>query len=215
MTDLRADRALAQIDRLTWTLGAFVVALLLILVPLSVFGSGSLLGFGEPEVCATTRPGVVAFGGNDAPGEEVLGLREDARWSTATLHVCDTAPGLGTRLGGALGGAAELVLFLGSLFLTRRVIRRARRDGLFSSAVAGAVRVLGLFLVVGAPVSALLGALSTQLVLASAVRGMTWHDNLLAGDLPWTALIAGVGILSVARVLAFAHDLQDDVDGTV
>lgn len=213
-TDPRADRALAQIDGLTAAIGLFLAILLALSVPFVVFGPGSVFGFGGPEVCAGSRPGEIPWAGGN--GRQALsGLSQDARWHTGTIEVCDTAPGFGVRLGGSLGPMCEVGLFVGALLLTRRVISHARRRGLFAAGVATRVQTLGRFLVVGAPVSALLAQVSDGIVLDAVVRGVEWHDNLLAWDFPWTVLIAGVGLVSMAKVVAYARLLQDDVDGTI
>lgn len=212
--DPRADRALAQIDTLTSALGFFVAGLMLLGVALTVFGTGSVLGFGDPEVCAPARPGEVAWGGQD-PRRAVPGLEDDARWRTAEIAVCVEAPGPGLRLAASLGGLAELVTFVGSLLLVRRVIRHARRSGLFAEGVSARVLALGRFLVVAAPVSAFLARLGDHLVLDAAVAGELWYSHLLDWDFPWTVFIVGVGLVSTARVIAYARELQDDVDRTI
>jgi len=212
--DPRAGRALAQIDVLTSALGVFVAALMLLTVIMTVFGSGSVLGFGDAEVCATARPGEVPWGGQD-PRRAVPGLEADARWHTSQIAVCVEDPSLGVRTAGSLGGLGEIGIFVGSLFLVRRVIGHARRSGLFSEGVSARVLTLGRFLVVAAPVSAFLARLGDHLVLDAAVAGELWFGHLLDWDFPWTLFIVGVGLVSTARVIAYARELQDDVDRTI
>lgn len=213
-TDPRADRALAQIDGLTAALGFFLAFLLALSVLFVAFGSGELFGFGGDEVCADARPGAIPFGGGSAR-RAVPGLAPEARWHVEAIEVCDTAPGLGVRVGASLRPLAETGLLVGALLLVRRVISRARSHGLFAPGVATLVQTLGRFLVVGAPVSALLAQVSDGIVIDAAVRGVAWHDDLLSWDFPWAVLITGVGLVSTAKVMAYARLLQDDVDGTV
>jgi hypothetical protein len=213
-TDPRADRALAQIDGLTRALGFVVVGLMVLGVVLTVVGTGSVLGFGASEVCAPGRPGEVAWGGQDPRGA-VPGLEPDARWYTSEITACVEDPSLGLRLAASLGGLAELVTFLGSLVLVRRVIGHARRSGLFAEGVSARVLALGRFLVVAAPVSAFLARLGDHLVLDAAVAGELWFSHLLDWDFPWTVFIIGVGLVSTARVIGYARELQDDVDRTI
>lgn len=213
-TDPRATRALAQIDGLTSALFFLVVALLMLTVPFAVFGSGSVLGFGDDEVCATVRPGEVPFGARE-PENAVVGLAPDARWYTDTITICRSEPGLALRLIGSLHPIAEVGFFLGALFLVRRVVRHARHRGLFAGGVATRVRTLGRFLVVAAPTSALLVAVADAVVLDAAVRGVTWRDHVLDWDFPWAVLLVGVGLVSMAKVWAYARVLQQDVDGTI
>lgn len=213
-TDPRADRALAQIDGLTAALGFFLAFMLVLTVLFVAFGRGELFGFGGDEVCAQARPGAIPFGGGGGR-RAVLGLAPEARWYTEAIGICDTDPGTGVRLGGSLRPLAEVGLFVGALLLVRRVISWARSHGLFAPGVATRVQTLGRFLVVGAPVSALLAKVSDGIVLDAALRGVTWHDDLLAWDFPWAVFITGVGLVSTAKVMAYARLLQDDVDGTV
>lgn len=212
--DPRADRALAQIDVLTRALGFLVAGLMLLGVTLTVFGTGSVLGFGDPEVCATARPGEVPWGGPD-PRRAVPGLVDDARWHTWEIAVCVEDPAPGLRLAGSLGGLSEIVTFVGSLLLVRRVIGHARRSGLFAEGVAARVLTLGRFLVVAAPVSAFLAQLGDHLVVDAAIEGELYYGHLFNWDFPWTVFIVGVGLVSTARVLAYARHLQDDVDRTI
>lgn len=213
-TDPRADRALAQIDVLTHALGFLVAALMLLVVATTVFGSGSVLGFGDPEVCATARPGEVPWGGQD-PRRAVPVLEEDARWYTSGISVCVEDPEPGLRLAGSLRGLTELVTLVGSLLLVRRVIRHARSSGLFAEGVSTRLLTLGRFLVVAAPVSAFLAQLGDHLVVDAALEGELYFGHLLNWDFPWTVFIVGVGLVSTAKMIAYARVLQDDVDRTI
>jgi hypothetical protein len=213
-TDPRADRALAQIDGLTAALGFFLGFIFLLGAVMAVTGGGSVLGFGDPEVCASARPGEVPWGASERRSA-VLGLEAAARWWTESLGVCVSEPGFWLRLGGSLGPLAEVGLFAGALVLLRRVIRRARSAGLFAPGVATRVQTLGRFVIVAAPLAALLAAVGEGIVHDAAVRGVSWHDDLLDWDLNWTALIVGVGLVSMAKVMAYARLLQDDVDGMI
>lgn len=212
--DPRADRALAQIDGLMSLLGFVVAGLMLLGVTLTVFGTGSVLGFGDPEVCATASPGEVPWGGQD-PRRAVPGLEEAARWHTAEISVCVRDPATGLRVAASMSGLTQLAIFVGSLVLVHRVIRHARRSGLFAEGVSARVLALGRFLVVAAPVSAFLARLGDHLVLDAAIAGELWYTHLLDWDFPWTVFIVGVGLVSTAKVMAHARELQDDVDRTI
>lgn len=213
-SDTRADRALAQIDVLTSALGFLVGALMLLAVTMTVFGSGSVLEFGDEEVCAPAVPGEVPWGGTESR-RAVPGLEEDARWLTTEIAVCVEDPGTGLRLLGSLRGLGELGVFVGSLVLVRRVIRYARRAGLFAEGVSSRVLLLGRFLVVAAPVIALSAQIGDHLVLDAAIEGELWSGHLLNWDFPWTLFIVGVGLVSTAKVIGYARLLQDDVDRTI
>jgi len=217
-TDARTD-PLGPFEAAVTVLSVLVALLVLSLVPLAVFGSGSFLGLGEKEACTVAAPGVVPYGERDLPGPAetpyVPGLRADARFSVDRLDVCDTAPSPMVKAAAATDPGADLLLLVGFLYLSRGLIRRARSVGLFTTSVAGRTTVLGWYLLVGALVVELVSAAGHGVVLSSAVRGVHWADGLLGFDVPFTLLVVALGIITVGRVLHQAVVLQDDVDATV
>jgi hypothetical protein len=190
----------------------------------AVFGSGSFLGIGESDACAVVDSGTVGYGEGDVEvaglppvrhSPFIVGLHRDASFVPETLRVCDDDPGAGVRAASSAGRGAELVLLLGFLLLTWRVIRKARQSGLFTGEVAGGAQVLGWFLLVGSVLVPVLSWAADGVVVTSAVGGVSWPGTWDHIHPSWTVMLVAFGLLSVARVLRRAVALQDDVDATI
>ena len=54
-----------------------------------------------------------------------------------------------------------------------------------------------------------------EVVVAQAVRGTDWYEPLSGPDLSLVLVITALGVLTMARVLARAVPLQEEVDATV
>ena len=198
---------------ITWLVGI----LLVLVLAGTVFGSGSFLGFGDDQVCATTRPGTVPYGGSDSVGEgdHLLGLVDGATQVPSAIDVCYPDAGPALRVGAAIGPAAGLGLLLGSLLLTRGLIRYARRtacstpewhpgrNGWAGSSCWGASWPL-LFS------RCLRGSCSAR--RCAARRGWWAFD---ASDFPVALVLVGLGAITVGRVLDRAVAIQDDADTTI
>lgn len=209
---------LAPLDLGVTAVSALVAIILVVFIPLSVFGEGTFLGFGDTEACAWSTPGAVGWFEDDdggRPSSGVVGLRDHARSFPTSLEICDTDPGVAVRLAAAVPDGADLLLLLGFLLLTRRLIGTARRHGLFTEMVAARTRTLGWFLLVGSLVAAAAAAAASGVVVSSAVRDVAWAVNLGHFDMPWTLVLVGLGVLTFARVLRLAVALQADHDATI
>lgn len=215
--DVRTD-PLAPFEGAVTFLSAVLLLLVLVSVPLALFGSASFVGLGDKEACAVVQPGVVPYGERDVQGNEdaafIPGLHADARFSVHTLEVCDRSPGPLVKGLSVAGTAAPLVLLFGFLVLSRRLIRHAR-DGMFTTAVAARTRALGWYLLVGCLLAEAIRALADGVVLHGAVRGVGWDVGLRRFDLPLTLIVVAAGIITVGRVLGQAVVLQADVDATI
>lgn len=104
---------------------------------------------------------------------------------------------------------------LGALVLIRRFIRTARRGGLFTQPTASAAGHLGWFLLLFAVLLPFAAAAGEGVVVAQAVRGTDWYEPLSGPDLSLVLVITALGVLTMARVLARAVPLQEEVDATV
>jgi hypothetical protein len=208
---------LAPIEFVVTVVSALLALLFLVTIPLTVFGSGSVLGIGDSEACATVRSGAVPYFVADGvrPSEGVEGLRSTARSWPERLQICDRHPSLGVKAASVVSIGLDLGLLLGFLWLTRRLVRIVRSQRLFTPAAAACARALGWFLLLGSVAVAMAGSVARGIVISSAVDDVSWTDGLRDFDMPWTVIIAGVGVLSFSRVLRQAVELQDDVDTTI
>ena len=210
---------LAPFEACVTFLSAVVVVLLAITIPIALIGSGSIAGIGDSEACAAARPGVVPYGERDVPGHGdpifVPGLHADASVSVHEVEVCDQAPSAAVKVAESAGRGAELALFAGFLLLARRLIRSARRDGLFTAQVAARTRTLGWFLLLGPLAAAALHATADGIVLSSAIHDVGWSTGLRTADVPLTLVVVGLGVLTVSRMMRRAVMLQDEADATI
>ena len=214
---------LAPLEFVVTCISALIVLAFAVAVPAAIFGSGSVLGIGEPSACAVVDLGTIGYGEGDVevPGMAVqhspfiVGLHRDASFVPETLSICSKNPGFGVKAASAAGRGADLVLLLGFLLLARRLIRQARTSGLFTAAVAGRTRVLGWFLLAGSVLVPLVTWASDGVVVTSAVDHVGWPGTWDHIHPYWTLQVVGLGIITVGRVLRQAVDLQDDVDATI
>ena len=113
------------------------------------------------EVCASTVGDEPAF--RRTPGDTTgpVGLGDGITWRAEDVQVCDPDPDGGTR---ALAGAGLVVwvgaplVFFGLLW---RLLRRARREGVFADRVPGDLRLLGRILLAWAALDFVVSGWST------------------------------------------------------
>lgn len=212
----RAD-ALAPIETAVNFICVLLLVLFALVVPAALFSSGSVLGLGDSEACASTRTGLVPYFVADGarPSEGVEGLRSTGRSYPERLTICNRAPSGLVESAHVADSSTDFVLLAGFLLLTRRLIRTARDNGLFTAPVASRTRTLGWFLLLGSLVAAGVGAVARGIVVSSVVRGVSWTDAWLDFRASPTLILVGIGVLTVARVLRNAAALQEDVDATI
>jgi hypothetical protein len=208
---------LAPIEFVVTILSGLVVALFVVTIPFTVFGSVSFMGIGDKEACATVRSGTVPYFVADGvtPSEGVRGLHRDARSWPEDLQICNRDPSVGVKAASVVSMGLDLAMLLGFLWLTRRLIQAVRRERLFAQGTAARARMLGWFLIAGSVFAALIGAVLRGIVVSTAVENVSWTRGLGDFDMPWAVVIAGLGVITFSRVLRHAIGLQDEVDATI
>ncbi len=194
-----------------------VVALMgltaLLLLVGTVAGSSTIPGV-DTEVCVTTsgdgRPGFRTTEG-DRTGP--VGLADGITWRVEQVKVCDPEPDGVTRGLAAVGLAVWIgapVLFFSLLW---RLLRRARREGVFADRVPGGLRRLGTLLLVWAG----LDFVVTGLVDGALITRMTEDDTLVmfTGDLSLLLVLLGLALLALEWVMAQAVEMRHDVEATI
>ena len=176
----------------------------------TVFGSGSIPGF-DTEVCVSRSGDRPAFRQVDGESTGPVGLVDGITWRADEVQLCDPDPDGTTR---ALGAAGLLVwvggpmLFFGMLW---RLLRRARREGVFADRVPGQLRLLGAVLLVWAALDFVLGGV----VDAALLNRMTDSTTILTATVPWLPVILGIAFLALSRVMGEAVDMRRDVEATI
>lgn len=178
----------------------------------TLLGSGSVPGV-EAEVCvATSENGMPGFRRVEGERTGPTGLVEGITWRADEVRICDADPDGATRAVAAVGLAVWVVaplLFFGLLW---RLLRRARREGVFADRVPGALRLLGRLLLVWA----VLDFVVTGFVNAALLARMTDGLPLFASsDFPWLLVLLGIALLALARVMGEAVLMRHEVEATI
>ncbi|NYG55717.1 hypothetical protein [Nocardioides perillae] len=201
----------------TLLISVFVGSLLLIGIMAGVDvarggpSGATVFGFGAGSTCIDTRPGESLSSriGNlglaripEADGEfgTSAGSLRPSAWT-----VCLDDPTTVQYVVARADTLATATLFLVSMGLLVRVLRRARRDGYFHTRTCNALIDLGRFL--GA--YGFLAGFALEWARAAVVDavfpqrdiGSSWD----VANVDWTLVVAGLGLITVARVLAEAR----------
>ncbi|MFI6792784.1 DUF2975 domain-containing protein [Nonomuraea sp. NPDC050383] len=133
-------------------------------------------------------------------------------------ELCRDDSSLGTQLLYQSSRFATTLVLLAALLLLERLIRAARREGGFDEAVVRRLRFLGVFLAAGTLVSSLYTTIAetglAQSMVAGALR-RPWELALDNWDFPWAYLVAGVGLVVMAKVVRVGASMREELEGTV
>ena len=176
----------------------------------------SVLGIGDSAVCVSTD--LNTFGLDEPPYDkadirEELGVNRGTVISADAAQLCDPSPAFREQ---ALHGMTEIpsvVVLLGFVLLTRRIIRYARRHGLFSAELARRITNLGWLLLGGLILAGMVESLGRGLLLSGMVDSMSWSSGMFSVSAP--ALIGAAGVITVGRVMSHAAAPQADADATI
>lgn len=210
-TKKNVRHALAPLELVVSGLGGLLVFLLVLVIPATVFGSGSFLGFGESEACVDA-PARVTVG--SAPHIHVRGLVHGVNVTASQLSLCSFHP---TREQLMLQIGTELprfVFFLVVLLALWLALRTARRRGLFSPHLALQVLRLGTVLFVGSVGARAIEA-EASARLARTMMKPSGAGFMLFFHMPWTVVFISFATLTVGRTLAQAVRIQREIDATV
>ena len=225
-----ADDPLAPVDFITTALLTFTLAMMLVFAVMAGAQlvtngrvSASFLSIGEPDACVTVAH--QGFGISSTFETSGSGYRRTegisrfrgsvADYRSDSWYICLDQPTTGQYWAARVEPVGNFVFAMGALVLIRRFIRAARRHGLFSQLPASAAHHLGWFLLLFATLLPFATAAGTGVVLSAAVRGASWHDPLWGWDPSLVLVVTALGVLTMARVLARAVPLQEEVDLTV
>lgn len=186
---------------------------LVLAVGATIFASGSILGWGRSaSVCVTTN-WQTSSDDTGWPGSPHLAPNVSA--ITSGFRLCTDHPSTAQRLWYTAQELPTTVLLVGAVLLMYLFVRAAQRSGVYTPTAARRLRVLGWFLLLG-PVAqtAIRHLASTQLA-----KGM-----LIGGDGPlrtttysvqWAALLAGIAVLSFARILRLGSGMREELEAVI
>lgn len=178
----------------------------------TVAGSGSIPGL-NTEVCVTTSEGgMPGFGRDEGEGTGPVGLSAGVTWRADEVTLCDPDPARTTRVMAGLGLMAWVGAPLLFFALLWRMLRRARREGVFADRVPGALRRLGGLLLVWAALDFVLTGFVNGALLRSMTDGLVYFTS---SEFPWLLVLLGIALLALARVMAEAVTMRHDVESTI
>jgi hypothetical protein len=211
----RTRAARNPLEPLTTTVLVVTVAtfaLLAIVGVATVFGSGSILGWGDPEVCIDVPNGTIRTSG---VGAEPQGLPANSRAYASTITVCAQEPSTALRIGATLLYLPWVLLFFGFLLLVHRLLRAAAGDGIYSLGTARRLRFLGWFLLAGGLLAATVEALARGYVLSAQFSYLDWLSGANQWSVSFPLLLSAIGLITFARVMRIGVDMREDLEGTV
>lgn len=200
-----------------------IVTLMAVLMIGGLFGllfadNVSVLGVGEQSVCVTDTTTETSTGSGD-PSSDIKAAPGAALVLDAHPRYCTKdAPSTMQSLLNIQSKLAPFAFTVGALLLVLRLIKGAERDGLYTTRTAGRLRGLGWWLLAGSVLAAILTSIAERALVASLSAG-NWSSNawsgLLLWDVPYMAILTGLGILSFARIMRIGIRMREDLDGTV
>lgn len=216
-TTQQRRRLTEPLESITSFLGRLLAFGLIVGVVLTLFGSGSFLGFGRGAVICATQPNAGFDNGSRyiTPG---FAARPGASITiNGTLQACANHPGIGQRVLYSLMDLPGTLVWAVVLFLIWRVIAAARRDGPFTVGVAAAIQRLGWFVLVGNLVAGALQGLALDQLLNTMLAPGNHYPDAITGTvhaLP-IALLVGAALLTFARIFRLGTQMDEEIQGTV
>ncbi|GGV41921.1 hypothetical protein GCM10010245_65790 [Streptomyces spectabilis] len=195
---------------------ALIAAVVLVTLLAAPFVNVTVLGIGGDSVCATDQATTVGAGKNPFP-DDIRPAPGAAVTLDAHPRYCTDDPSALQGLLSAAHVVGPLVYFLGALVLAVRLIQGAERQGLYTVQTAGRLRVLGWWMLGGSVFAAVTSSVTETSIAASLSGdgGILAASGLWMWDVPFTAIFAGLGLLTFARIMRIGAGMREDLAGTV
>ena len=214
-----SNRKLTEpLETTTLFFGVIFAAVLLLGALATLVGTGTLGGLGHAQVCVTDTNTGGGSDGNPFAGTYAAKPGAQLPPPDAPLSACALHPGFGQRLLYSLMTIPEVLLWGGILLLLWRLLVLARRHGPFTTRVAGAMRVLGWYIIAGAVLAAAIEQLAMVLLFNSLVTPPEGIDSVAfaaLGALVPVPALAGAALLTFARIVRLGAAMDDELQGTV
>ncbi|GGU42453.1 DUF2975 domain-containing protein [Nocardioides albus] len=213
---------LAPLSTLVDVVFALIVTFALfsaVVTGLHLFGKadGAQLFSFSDHVCVEAESFMASVGEDDAPAEPLA--KPGSSLQTSGTMFCTQNPSWAMQWAASVGSILSMMLLIGACLLARRVIRAARRDGIFTAVPAKLTRTLGWFLIAMAFIAPVGTDIGNGIFMASAaapVLELAWTMEVTSiGGPDWTPLILGICALTFSRVMYRGAALQDDVALTI
>lgn len=207
---------LGPIEAITSVLTILLLTLVGFVAIAVATGNTSLSG--ADQICRTPNFSMIngevgSASKTDAVSQETFGLGDGVTLGDGRTEMCQNDPSVAQQLLDGLTSAPTGLVFIGFLILTRRTIKYARHNGLFSASLAEQIEALGWLLVLGLVGAAIIEWLADGLLKHSMASTMPWHSGSFSISV--AAVIGAYGIITVGRVMSHAAALQEDADATI
>jgi hypothetical protein len=193
-------------------LSVLVAAFIAIGLAAALLGSGSVFGWGDNSVCVEMLSSGLRHTGTGVTG---VGLQPGSQIVPRVLGLCTDNPSIVQRIGVTLTLLPSTLLFLGFLLLLHRLLRRAQAEGLYSQQTARQLRTLGWYLISGCLIAETIEVMATGAVAASQTTYLDWLSAANQWRPSMAVLLAGVGLVTFARILKIGISMRKDLEGLV
>lgn len=161
----------------------------------------------------------IGYSSNSGPigGTSVRGLKPGVTLGAPrTFTICAAHLSGTDRALFSMPVSIDLLWSLGFLWLTLRVIRRARRRGLFTHDVARATTHLGWYILGGWAIDNLTGGVLRAIATSHLVTGYSLTSGI-PGNMSWSwpIVIGGFGVISIGRVMQRTVPMREEIEATV
>jgi hypothetical protein len=215
MKEPSVENALAPLEFIISVAGTLMLLICLAVGLGAVFDRGDLFGIGAREACVAVPDNALNTGFQSNNPARVDGLQRDISAIPRQIEICDRSPSAPQRLLAFLGTFPSFAFALGFLAYAWWLTRTARREGLFSPEVALGVLRIGLYVLVGAVLVAVLRSWADWQLLITMTDSAPWDALVGFFHLSWSTLIGGFGLLTVGRVMGESVRMQREIDHTV
>ncbi|MFJ5779014.1 DUF2975 domain-containing protein [Streptomyces sp. NPDC093094] len=197
-----------------------IVTLIAVLMGVSLFSAlfvdgVHVLGIGDESVCVMDTSTTVGVG--DEPARVFEHVPGATVGLSAHPDYCTESPSLVQSLLNTTTRLAPFVFTVGALLLVLRLIRSAKRDGLYTVRTARQLHRLGWWLLAGSVLAAMAVSTAEKALIDSLSRAddISVVSGLWMWDAPFMAILTGLGVLSFARIMRVGIVMREDLDGTV
>ncbi|MEL4504159.1 hypothetical protein AAEX63_04010 [Luteococcus sp. H138] len=218
MPPTRRRDPLGPIDTITWLAMVLLFALFVLMASSPMLGGHPAIGnWGTSHPCIEVPHTGLWIGGSGEGTDGVQNLRPGVEQGYPDrFRLCQESMSATDRALSSVPVLLDLLWTIGFLLLTRQMIKRARRGGLFTSQLASALQRLGWYVLAGWVALQAIGATCMVLVTSHLVTDYSpaaawsahWHWS-------WATVIGGFGLLTIARVIRESIPLREEVEATV
>jgi hypothetical protein len=193
----------------TWLLMTLLVFGFALAVFTTLFGSGSILGWGHDAYVCVSSTG---FGDGDAKGSlPFIHPHAGVSADSPGLRLCTASPSATQRWWYTLENLPTTVTFVALSVATFLILRHAERHGLYAPGVASRIRFLGWFLIADSVLRPVVEVIATRRLWAS----MADSSAPIQWNVVWTFLFAGLALLSLARIMRVGSGMREELQGVV